>query len=161
MQKFQGLLFVLKQSYICNFTICMTVPLIENLRKHIPNNVELLDRVYVLLGYWEYFRWNVLPSFFDLWVFGHYLQWPHYFVEVFYVYTDPMKRSWNNNGSFFNEKVHLGFRNMLLNVSLQLKILSWNNMPASTTKLVNNFAKTLSKLMTRPPKDLICILCKT
>ena len=51
MQKFQGLLFVLKQSYICNFTICMTVPLIEKLRKHIPNNVELLDRVYVLLGY--------------------------------------------------------------------------------------------------------------
>ena len=44
---------------------------------------------------------------------------------------------------------------MLLNISLQLKTLSWNNMPASTTKLVNNFVKTLSKLMTRPPKDFI------
>ena len=29
MQKFQGLSFVLNRSYICYYTICMTVPLIQ------------------------------------------------------------------------------------------------------------------------------------
>ena len=32
MRKFQYLLFVLKQSYICYYIICMTVPLIETRR---------------------------------------------------------------------------------------------------------------------------------
>ena len=32
MQKFQSLLFVLKQTYICNYIIYMTLPLIVNLK---------------------------------------------------------------------------------------------------------------------------------
>ena len=49
MRKFQCLLFLLKQSYICYYIICMTVPLIQIIYKGFENkiledNIEMMEQ---------------------------------------------------------------------------------------------------------------------
>ena len=55
MRKFQGLLFILKRSYICYYIICMNVPL-SFINAHCVNKENLFVLCW-LLNDWNYF-WN-------------------------------------------------------------------------------------------------------